>query len=76
MAKLNAILMQVLQLSIQHGPEDPHETLDFIIRPFPVLRGEGVNSEVFYAEFSASLNDLPQVFGPGSMTSKTGKTSF
>jgi len=57
-AYLHAHIVQVLTAPSHHIAIEPHQKPDFLCRPFPVLRGKGVETQPFDADFDCAANNV------------------
>src|SRR5690606_23874239 len=75
-AKLYALLVELVQLAVDDITQDGHQPLDFFFGAAPVLRREGVNGEDFDAELHTGPQDLTQIFGSCPVTGDAGQPAL
>ena len=64
----NVVLVQFGGFGFEIMDKIFHQRIHFVFWTVPILDGEGVESQVFDAEFAGSANDDASGFRPGAVT--------
>ena len=63
---------RLVQILVQQA----HNGFDFLFRPLPVFRREGIDGQVIDAEVPTVRGDFPEVLRTDRMAGRTGQTAF